>query len=167
MAVRFLDVLPGRIIALVLMFGAVLPAAAGVGPDGPFLCVVEHATGFSFDKQSKSWKQTTFAAGEKYVLKRVKNSTLDGANQTINGGPHAVWGIWDFGFDAFGDAFCADDVSDEGFLFCHGVESIVNFNLNGHRFIRTYVGGFASDPSRFADEHADTPVMEIGKCTAL
>jgi hypothetical protein len=154
------------LITLVLNLVA-LPARAGTGPDGPFLCIVEQATGFSFDKQSKSWKQTNFAPVEKFVLKRVKNNTLEGVNKQIASSPRAAWGVWEFGFDAFGSAFCAADVDDHGFLWCRGVQSIFNVNLLSGRFLRTYTGFYASDPSRFPDDRADTPVIEIGKCTAL
>jgi hypothetical protein len=161
-------ILPRALVSLVLTLPTSLPVGAGTGPDGPFLCIVEQATGFSFNKQSKSWKQTNFSAGEKYVLKRVKNDTVEGAaNLAINGGPHAAWGVWEFGESLFGTAFCGADVDDHGYLWCHGVESIVNFNLNSHRFLRTYTGTYVSDPSQFPDDHADSPVIEIGKCTAL
>jgi hypothetical protein len=162
-------ILPRALVSLVLMLPTSLPAvAAGTAPDGPFLCIVEHATGFSFDKQSKLWRQTTFPAGEKYIVKRVKNNTVEGiGNLAVNGGPNAVWGVWEFGVDEFGTAFCEADVDDKGYLWCHGIQSIVNFNLRSHRFLRTYTGTYVSDPSEFPDEHADTPVIEIGKCTAL
>jgi hypothetical protein len=155
-----------KITAFILILVAAFPVRAGTGPDGPFLCIVEQATGFSFDKQSKSWNRTTFAAGEKYVLKRVENGTLDGVNQTIHGGPHAAWGVWKFGESLFGTEFCDADVNNS-YLWCRGIESIFNVNLKSGRFLRTYAGAYVSDPSEFPDEHADTPVIEIGKCTAL
>ena len=107
-----------------------LPARGTSSPEGPYLCVVEHSTGFSYDKKSKAWVQTTFSPGQKYVLKRVKGGTLEGAaDKAIADGDHAVWGVWEFGFDLFGTAFCSNDVGDKGFLWCHGLESIMNFNL--------------------------------------
>jgi hypothetical protein len=144
-----------------------LPVRAAIQPTGPYLCIVDQATGFSFDKKSKLWKPTNFAAGQKYVLKRVPNGALDKYNAVIAGGDHAVWGVWEFGDETFAVAFCADDVISNGYLWCRGGSAvIVNFNLQSLRFQRTYTGFYASDLS-VPEEHADTPVIEIGKCTAI
>ena len=154
-----------------LVLGVVLgvPAGAATTPEGPYLCIVEQATGFSFDKKTKSWKQTNFAPGEKYILKRVENKTLGDTDKGIAGSPRAEWGVWEFGFYLFGDAFCAADVDDNGYLWCHGsVDNVFNISLHSGRFLRTYTGLYAvDDPSAYSDEHADKPVIEIGKCTAL
>jgi hypothetical protein len=114
-----------------LVLGVVLgvPAGAATTPERPYLCIVEQATGFSFDKKTKSWKQTNFAPGEKYILKRVENKTLGDTDKGIAGSPRAEWGVGEFGFYLFGDAFCADDVDDNGYLWCHGsVDNIFNIS---------------------------------------
>ena len=35
-----------------------------------FLCVVEIATGFTFDKHRKQWRSTNFKADEKYLVSK-------------------------------------------------------------------------------------------------
>jgi len=154
------------VIALVVGFIGALIANAASAPDGPFLCLVDRATGFAFDKQSKSWKQANFEAGEKYVLKRVKKSSLSETEQKTAGRPDPAWGVWEFGFP-YGEAWCSQDVDEYGALWCKGEIELFNVNLRSHRFVRAYTGLYAQDPSQFPDEHADAPVVEIGKCTEL
>jgi hypothetical protein len=87
----------------------------------------------------------------------------------VAGSTHAAWGVWEFGSNLFGEAFCAEDIDDNGYLWCHGsVDLIFNVNLRSGRFLRTYTGVYVSDPTVFPDEkRSDSPVIEIGKCTAL
>ncbi len=97
----------------------------------------------------------------------MPNGALDKYNAVIAGSDHAVWGVWEFGDETFPVAFCAGDVISNGYLWCQGGRAvIVNFNLQSLRFQRTYIGSYVSDLS-VPEEHADTPVIEIGKCTAI
>lgn len=144
-----------------------LPVRAATRPTGPYLCIVDQATGFSFDRKAKQWKPTNFAAGNKYVLKRVPNGALDKVNAVMAGSDHAVWGVWEFGHETFAVAFCADDVISNGYLWCRGGSAVIaNFNLQSLRFQRTYTGFYASDLSE-PEDHADQPVIEIGKCASI
>ena len=99
----------------------------------------------------------------------MKNKTLEDTDKATAGGPHAEWGVWEFGYYLAGEAFCVDDVDDNGYLWCHGSPLMIfNINLHSGRFLRTYAGFYAvDDTSVYAEEHADKPVIEIGKCTAL
>jgi hypothetical protein len=78
---------------IVGLFAGLLPAAAATPPTGPFLCILDQSTGFAFDAQSKSWRETNFRAGKKLILKRTDKSlheVVPGVRMPVTG----VWAVW-------------------------------------------------------------------------
>lgn len=153
-----------RVAALLLGLIAALPAIADTPPTGPFLCITEQSTGFSFDAKTKSWQRTRFESGEKLILKRVTNKP---GSHPIDG----TWAVWHFGQDDFPWIACKDEFNAQGYLFCGpDGQSMFSFNATNHRFISAYLVGYiqGSGPAFLnLPEGSDTPFINIGTCAAL
>jgi hypothetical protein len=166
-----------RIAALFLGLVAALPAGSVAPPTGPFLCIVEQATGFTFDGQTKSWRQTSFSAGEKLILKRT-DQTLHEAMPGVSIPVGGVWAVWHFGDERWPQYICKSDFSEVGVLWCESsgvLDGRFGLNIRNHRFITDSSYGYiqAGMPGyRGADykplpEGSNTPSIEIGTCAAL
>jgi hypothetical protein len=169
-----------------LVLGAVLgvPAGAATTPAGPFLCIVERATGFTFDPTTKSWHEANFQTGQKYIVKRT-GGKLHEITPDTRWPDSGSWAVWNFGDDHYPAYTCQDDFSPYGVLWCGGTISEgsvglnVNgtsfaFNLNNHRFITDVLDGYiqAGMPGytvygKPLPEGSTTPSISIGTCTAL
>lgn len=158
----------------VLALCAGAPALCEVQSAGPYLCISAKATGFAFDRARGAWDTARFEAGRKYIVRRVIDgqykSSIPGAGMTkLN----AAWAVWDFGNDAYPIASCAQDFSDQGGIYCESNGTTFMFSRTSGRFLRSYVIGYTSPPGGFEflgtqhPEGSDTPVMEIGTCSAL
>ena len=165
-----------RVAATTLLLGLItaLPAASAAPPTGPFLCIVEQATGFAFDRQSKSWHAANFRAGQKLI---VKNGTDRALNERVPMLKVGEWAVWDFGDDSEPEYFCTSDFSEVGVLSCEGARVLdVRFGLNirNHRFIsdspygfmQAGLPGYLGADGKPPPEGSNTPSIEIGTCAA-
>jgi hypothetical protein len=155
---------------LLITVSGVTPALAVPPPAGPFLCIVEQATGFAFDAKARTWRPTIFGAGDKFIVKRIKNNSYEpspGITRALQG----AWAIWEFGVDLAPHSVCAQDFNELGYLFCTGPLNSFNFNVSNHRFITTfsagYIQGAFNEPPVVNPEGSDTPYVSIGTCSAL
>jgi hypothetical protein len=173
---KHFPMLPGRRIAAIcigVLFG--LTAEAATSPAGPFLCIVEQSTGFGFDTQTQSWRQTRFQPGQKLLLKRTDaklHEVMPGTRIAVSG----IWAVWEFGDDHWPMFTCQTDFSEFGGLWCEGVTSNrFGFNLNNGRFITDYLFGYIQsgmpgyhgEDGKPLAEGSNTPAVSIGKCSAL
>ena len=141
---------------LALLFCAASLPALGQELAASYLCVADSAAGFSFDKANKTWRHANFRTDKKYILSRSKQ-------------PGVAWDVKDFGVPV---ATCKSNFNDRGFLFCQGFGYEFRFNKNNSRFMIAYLIGYWSDSpvqkgSLSSDEGANTPSIEIGKCSPL
>lgn len=125
-----------------------------------YLCVGEQAAGFSYDKNSKQWTSAKFGNTGKYVISR---ST----------GAKAAFEITEVG-DSYSSGWCKEDFSDGGVLYCDLIYGVFRFNKTNGRFIQTHFFGyvevgqaqtFSQRGDVVIDSNANTPYMQIGKCS--
>jgi len=142
------------------MFSTNSEAADREKPKEQFLCVSEQAAGFSYDKNSKQWASTKFSSTEKYVISK---ST----------GAKAAFEITEVG-DKYSSGWCKEGFSSEGILYCELLYGVFRFNKTNGRFIRTHLFGyvevgqaqiFSERGDVVIDSNANTPYMQIGKCS--
>ena len=111
-----------------------------------YLCVADSVVGFTFNRVTKSWTQTNFAAEDaKYLLSLTNNrwewKKIGKKQSLVNCGQFSEYGI----------------------LSCDGLWNI-QFNKTNLRFLQTYMFGYVAP---FGNEGDDTPNMTIGKCSPL
>jgi hypothetical protein len=165
-----------KTIAAMFVAGAVMSSAiAATPPAGPFLCIVEQSTGFSFKEPSKSWQTVIFQPGEKLILKRIDNKLYEpmpGTRMPISG----TWAVWKFGDDHWPLFVCKSEFSDVGVVWCDGsMGERFGFNASNNRFITDdLVGyiqpglpGYIGVDGKQLPEGSNTPDISIGKCSAL
>jgi hypothetical protein len=140
----------------VIALGVLLLATSAVASETSYLCVTDLATGFSFDKTTSSWKVANFAPRGKYLVSR-------------SSGKGYAWEVKAVG-DKEPQATCKKDFSEFGTLVCEGFTEL-RMNRNSGRFLAIYAIGYWSDDKNLLDgilrEGANTPNMEIGKCSPL
>jgi hypothetical protein len=123
-----------------------------------YLCVPDHATGFSYNKVLKSWDVATFKTERKYIITTRKDQA--GFIVEEVGGGMPILGC-DKRFDGY------------GFLFCSGPLGFYDFKFNKRngRYILIYSKGYTDVNLGFewsaTDQESDTPFIEIGKCSAF
>ena len=120
-----------------------------------FLCVVDHSTGFSFDKNTEQWKPTVFAGEDKYIISKPTDDDgkLKEKFQYVVreiGTPNPI-------------AYCETGFSG-GYLFCEGMATKFSFNKENGRFLTAYMAGYYHDALP-GQEGRNTPYMQIGKCS--
>lgn len=154
----------GLLVCLVICVSVTATAKAA---GGSYLCIGDHAVGFSFDNNSKQWIETSFKP-HKYIVRKAKPSEF---NNNANNRPN-LWIVEEFG-EKLPVAFC-----DDGFngnlmdckLFLHFEMNRQNMRFNTW-YLTGYVDDLAIDPKskkwRKAPEGSDTPYMEIGKCSPV
>jgi hypothetical protein len=125
-----------------------------------YICVTDMATGFRFDQGSKTWQQARFNASSKYIVSRPKERSM------------FSWELREVGSqDTRG--FCKNDFNEVGNLFCDTMGGQFKFSKGTLRFIHTYAMGYWHDQNPLVEnkyrskEGADTPFIEIGKCSPL
>ena len=121
----------------------------GVAVGEQYLCVPEHSTGFSYDNVQKEWKNTKFKTDHKYLISE-RDGTEYAFYVTRVGDPIAL-------------SFCESDFNESGFLSCSGIGEF-HFNKKNGRYLYSYSIGYYNVLSG-KDEGADTPYLEIGKCS--
>lgn len=153
---------------------AALPAARAAPPTGPFLCIVEQATGFAFDRQSKSWHAANFRAGHKLIVKRTDRALSERVPMLEVG----AWAVWDFGDDSEPEYQCGSEFSEVGVLWCEGtrvLDALFGLNIRSHRFItdspygyiQAGLPGYLGVDGKPLPEGSNTPSIEIGTCASL
>ena len=119
-----------------------------------YLCVMDKATGFSYDKNG-SWQSTDFEVEEKYlVTPRPKNF----ADELIPS--DVAWLVTAVGKKR-PEYFCKEDFNKIGYLSCKGLFSEFKMSRATMRFQSYYGNGYVSD------EKTDTPYVAIGKCSSI
>lgn len=121
-----------------------------------YQCVSEHATGFSYDKVSKSWTTAKFKTGENYI---ITESDDEGSsfNVTKVGEKHVMF-------------TCDNRFNKLGYLFCEGAAGKFKFNKNNGRYILSHLAGYFDvlpKINEITDEKSDTPFIEIGHCSTF
>lgn len=143
---------------------AALLAYASMANADEYLCVAEKASGFSFNKLTKSWQSANFSTEAKYLVSESNNPKY----------AYQVTGVWDrypiasckVGFNKYGYIFCAD------VGFGSGIE-IYDFRFNriNGRFLLTSPAGYYNVVPEIdkgaVDENRGTPYMAIGKCSPV
>ncbi len=149
--------LDSKFLASVSSLGLLLASVANAATGDQvtrYLCVMEKATGFSYDKGG-SWQSTDFEVEEKYlVTPRPKNF----ADELIPS--DVAWLVTAVGKKR-PEYLCKDDFNKIGYLSCKGLFSEFKMSRATMRFQTYYGNGYVSD------EKADTPYVAIGKCSPL
>lgn len=123
-----------------------------------YVCAVDAATGFAYDKATRQWKSADFKPDSKYVISRTKEQS------------HA-WQVTETGASV-PTAFCEKGFTDDGELGCSGLGYEFFFNRKSMRFLKAYMIGYWNEESMRAispkrREGDDTPALLIGRCTSL
>jgi hypothetical protein len=136
-----------------LLFASAAEAATGEQVTR-YLCVMDKATGFSYDK-SGSWQSTDFKVEEKYlVTPRPKNFSDELIPSDV------AWLVTAVG-EKRPKYFCKEDFNKIGYLSCKGLFSEFKMSRATMRFQSYYGNGYVSD------EKMDTPYVAIGKCSKI
>lgn len=126
--------------------------------DESYLCIGEHATGFAFNGKNKTWSTARFPP-HKWIVKKSTN-------------PKYKLEIVEFG-EEYPTLKCDTDFNDSGNLICldTGGEGWGQFRMskNNLRYLWAYPYGYWSDTNevKALKEGANTPLMEIGKCSKI
>jgi hypothetical protein len=130
------------------------PAIASSNVDGPYLCLPEDATGFSFDKSE--WRTVSFnVSNERFLVKALEEKDKK-KSDTKSQFTH---GIYPHG-NKYPAMKCRYSDATEAF-YCDGIGEAI-FSTRTGRFIRTYVAGYWS-----GDSVDDAPYIMKGKCSLL
>jgi hypothetical protein len=133
---------------ILTLLTAAMSTGAVAAPESAetFLCSSEQATGFAFDKSSKTWRPVTpDVTHKKYTL------ALSGA----------AWEWKDFGEKV--GIKCISRPS--GFIGCDSVERVV-FNKKNLRFMITSPIGYVN-AGGISKEGNEAPLIEIGTCSKI
>lgn len=108
-----------------------------------YLCLPKSATGFSYVQNSNSWEITTFnVSDDKYLLKNKSGKWF--WNKFGNENPRSC-----------------KDVNQR--IICNFQVSEVIFDKKTLRYLKTYIAGYVDGIAN----NDNTPLIEIGTCTAL
>ena len=123
-----------------------------------YLCVADMATGFKYNKTIDKWESVNFNVDDsKYIVSRSKAK-------------NTAWEVKQIG-QQYPLATCKDDFGENGYLFCELVR-IFKMNKINLRFICIYPFGYYNESPKgkkdvFYKDGADSPHVEIGKCSPL
>ncbi len=122
------------------------------GLEERYLCVSDRSTGFAFNAASKRWETAIFSNEKKYLIAPSGFLT-----KTLY--------VNEVGSD-FSVASCGNGFNSDGVLFCLGFIDF-RFNRNNGRYISVYIHGYigVDGLKEKTDEKADTPYLEIGRCS--
>ena len=133
----------------------VFSVAAGAVADS-YLCIADQATGFKFNKSTKTWKATNFNVSDgKYLVARSKDERYARAVTKVG--------------DKRPIAYCDDDISgDDMNLGCNSPGLFrFRFSPKTMRFSMIYIAGYVGPFGIGGLEGDNTPFIEIGKCSPL
>lgn len=142
-----------EIIASVLVVSALAPSSALAAS---WLCVADQSTGFKFDSYTKKWNVTRFDVSEKrYTI-------------VFRDDEKYPYTVREFGELNSLPMLC-EDFAAETFLHCRGIAGTFRFNQRTLRYIHSYEVGYINPTPGLNDmkEGADTPFMEIGRCSKI
>ena len=124
-----------------------------------FVCTSEHSAGVTYSKTTRLWSGGALRATGKLLIARP---SLEQSKAGLS------WIVKDIQQNLAVLA-CTNDFNAKGYLQCKGFGELT-FNRVNLRFLRTYTSGYVTDgieESRWGEEGANTPMVEIGKCTPL
>ena len=123
--------------------------------DEKYLCICEHATGFSYNASSKSWESAVFKADSKFIISQ--SDAEDCRFKITRVG------------ERYPEFMCKKGFSKDGYLYCFDVfGGEFRFNKKNGRFLMTYLLGYFNAGPGLAfptDEQSDTPLIAIGVCS--
>jgi hypothetical protein len=143
----------GRYARIVLMM-ICLAFSGNALAQNAYICLVDKASGFSFNKGTRAWNGTHFNPSDKYLVKRSQ--------------PPDAWEVTKVGQD-IAMSSCKNDFNDYGYLFCEGIQPF-RMNRKNLRFLTAYLIGYVHDglgSTGLGPEGSNTPSIEIGKCSPL
>lgn len=121
-----------------------------------WLCITDSSVGFS--KDSGSWSSARFTPGDKYI---IKSSQRQGV----------AWEVRKFGSQTpLADGICKQTFTAAKILNCTGFFTEFHFNAGTGRFLRIYFAGYWTyipGDNLTGNDNGDTPVIEIGTCSAV
>jgi len=130
-----------------------LLGSATVAHGEQYLCVAEHASGFSYYELSNGWRPAEFSTQSKYVVSASPSEAH-------------VYEVKELGKDRV-ISRCKDDFDEWGYLDCHGIKDF-KLNRKNLRFLAIYPFGYVNvlpDLNKTTDKSSDTPSMQIGFCS--
>lgn len=113
-----------------------------------YVCLADSSTGFAFNSNTKTWNPTSFNVKDSKYLLSLNN------------------GKWEW--KRFGEKYgipCSSNFNEKGYLRCDSIEE-VSFNKVNLRYLLVYPIGYVNGGIA-GKEGADTPSMEIGKCSPM
>lgn len=117
-----------------------------------YLCISEKATGFEFNKETKSWNTANFnVQGQKYIISKSKVEFIE-------------YEVKKFA-EKYTIAECMRDFTEKGFLDCDGPIGTFKFNRENGRFLRINPWGYLGVSPFSTNEGDNSPFIEIGKCS--
>jgi hypothetical protein len=120
-----------------------------------YLCVVEHTTGFAYNKDLKKCVPAVFKSNKKYIISKSDNQCCS-------------FKVTEIGKDS-PISFCKDGFNKSGFLFCGGTGDIdLKFNKYNGRFILSHFSGYFNvlpETNELTDISGDTPYISIDVCS--
>lgn len=141
-------------LGVILVIGVTIFNYGTVLGEEKYLCVVEQATGFAYDENSKTWVGTKFKADSKYIISKSDDKEYR-FKVTKVGEDHST-------------CECKEGFNEYGYLLCECWTGQFKFNKNNGRFIMAHPFGYYNvlpGAKKFTDKNSDTPFMEIGKCS--
>ena len=140
--------------ALLGLVFIVISVATGAVADS-YLCMADQATGFKFDKATKTWGPVSFdVSSDKYIVARSKDESY-------------TWVVTKAGDDQplF---YCKDDIgADDQLLDCNLFDPSFHFDVRTLRFTAIRVQGYIVPSGDGRNEGDAEPLMEIGTCAPL
>lgn len=144
--------------------------SSNVAAEISYLCVSDRAVGFGYEKAIDGWVEVVFKTNHKFI---VSKSSLNGFTWEAKdiGNKHAHMRCKN---DFSEGGIVGNDIQTKGDLFCHhAVPSFgqMNMNKNNGRYLQIYPTGYWNDrkskEGNYINEGANTPYIEIGKCSPL
>jgi hypothetical protein len=145
--------IPPAAITAIIGWSTLTPALA----QDAYLCVTDGIAGFGYSQQTKQWVATTFPpSGRKYIFRRAKEG-----QKSL--GIEYKWGLFLFGSDDPEPLTICQKDFDFDRINCPGSPSF-SFNRKNLRYQNVSSIGYVTP---LGGDGANTPYMEIGKCSPL
>ena len=128
-----------------------LTGAANADEDARWLCIADKITGFSYE--NGEWRISSFNSDDGRYIVSKKPTLFDNKK--------ARYHVTKIG-EEYGTECEENSPNSAGYIFCPG---FFNYRINTRtlRYLLVYPIGYTSG----ADTNADTPFIEIGKCSPL
>lgn len=140
-----------------------------------FLCIADLATGFSFDKTTKTWESTNFRVdGQKYIVKKVSEKNKQDAEiiKKLKGEKKLFWKVTEFGKESLvTNTYCEYYTPNDTIICDFGIFYKYKISIKNLRYIKISTWGYwdddLTDKNSFKKEGGNSPHLEIGKCSPL